>query len=570
MGGMAGMPGMSGSPTRARVAGDRTLARPAGDARSSRHLGNHRSAVVGPSRARASHRSDELQVYRRRPVPVALAAEGGGSWDAVSGPASGGAATSALLHASPREHPPGDRQEGARERASSSHDGDAGQDLDGLLAELLQVVDRIARVDLDATGDQALGRLLAGLRVPATRLEAVRAAGFVALERRAARRAPSGGATAAELEQRRRNARQQRMAPSRAKRVAEAGRAAADHEATGAAFRAGDLSEEHVRLIGSLLRRVPLGQRDALEHELVALARDLDPVAFGRRARTLLISEEPEAARRMEQVAEGNRSVRIADTADGGLSFSGLLHGTAAETARTALQAFRRPDTPDEHRTTEQRNADAFEQLCTAALRLGDAPTVHGVRPHVIVVIEEQDLARDDGLARLAHSGQPVTTGAAGHLLDDCTLSRLVRDASGTPIEVSTAVRTVPAGLFRALLARDGGCTWDGCDAPASWCDVAHGNLAYRQGGRLSPANAALLCRRHHRRFDRGGFRLEIDGGRVRYHRTQPRGRPACTSADPPGAKPADPADAAVCDPEQVRLLDLAPALDGRDPPGRR
>jgi hypothetical protein len=388
-----------------------------------------------------------------------------------------------------------------------------------VLAELGQVVERVAAVPFDALGDREVEQLLEGLRVPVSRLEAVRARGFAVLERRAAHRAPAGGAAAAELEQRRRNAARQRMAPSKAKGVAEAGRAAVDHAAVGAAFGAGEVSAEHVRLIGSLLRRVPLEDREELEGLLVELAMQLDPVAFGRRARELLVRRQPAAAERVEQLAQERRSVRATDTADGGFAFSGLLYGTAAETARVALAAFRRPDTPGEHRTPEKRGADAFEQLCEAALRAGDAPTVHGVRPHVIIVIDEADLGRPGGVARLAHSGQPLPVSSIRPLLGDATISRLVRDAAGTPIEASAGVRTVPTGLWKALLARDAGCTWDGCDAPASWCDVAHGNQPFRDDGQLSPSNAALLCRRHHRRFDDGPYRLLIEGDRVRYQR---------------------------------------------------
>ncbi len=396
---------------------------------------------------------------------------------------------------------------------------DGSADATDLLSRLAVVAEQIGGVAFDGLADGELEHLLDGLRGPIARLEATRASGFAALERRAARQAPAGGASAAELEQRRRNARRQRLSPSVAKRAAEAGRVAADHAAIGEAFRSGDLGTEHARVIGELLRRIPPPLRGDLERRLIDLAGDLDPITFGRRARDLVARAAPEAAAYTEQLAANRRSFRAADTPDGGFAFSGLLYGTAAETARTAFQAFRRPDTPDEHRTHEQAGADAFEQLCEAALRGGDAPTDHGVRPHVIVVVEEADLGEPAGVARLAHSAQTVTAGSIGHLLDDCSLSRLVRDAPGTPLEASEAVRTVPAGLWRALLVRDGGCTWDGCDAPASWCDVAHGHHAFTDGGRLSPSNAALLCRRHHRRFDSGPYRLRITGDRVHYER---------------------------------------------------
>ena len=309
------------------------------------------------------------------------------------------------------------------------------------------------------------------------------------------------------------------MSPSEAKRAAEAGSHAAANPATGQAFSSGDVGPSQVRLLGDALQRLPVERRAEAEQVLLEAARALDPVAFGRRVRRYLAEHVPQELHRQEQGNHRHRRFRMADTEDGGVAFSGLAYGTAAELARTALDAFRRPDTPDERRTPEQRSADAFEQLCAAALRLGEAPTVHGERPQVILVVEASELERGRGAARFAGSGQPVTLAEAGTLLTDCEVSRVLRAAEGTPIEVTRNVRTVPIGLWRALVVRDGGCRWQGCDAPASWCDVAHGQEPFRAEGRLSPANAVLLCRRHHRRFDNGPWRVHIDGDQVTFHR---------------------------------------------------
>jgi hypothetical protein len=400
----------------------------------------------------------------------------------------------------------------------------------------------VAAVDTDALTRTELEDLVAGLRRPLAQLDAARARAFADLERRAVQQAPSSRIAGARDEQRRRNAEQHRLSRADAKRAAEAGRAAADHPVTGAAFREGQLGAEHARIIGDTLQHVPLDRREEVEERLLALAADRDPNAFGRAARELLGKEAPSSAAQAERRQHLRRSVRMSDTPDGGFAFSGLLYGTAAEAARTALHAFRRPDARGEHRTPEQRNADAFEQLCEVALRAGDAPTQHGVRPHVLVIVEEADLLDAAGIARLGRSGQPVTLSSLQHLLSDCTVSRLVRDAAGTPIEASEGVRTVPQGLWRALLARDGGCTWDGCDAPASWCDVAHGQAAFCNGGVLSPANAALLCRRHHRRFDANDdIVLVIDGDRVSYRNLTRAATPPVGTADLPGAATGEP-----------------------------
>ena len=386
---------------------------------------------------------------------------------------------------------------------------------------LVAGVEEVGALDLSALSDLQLDAHLARLRRPLAALEAARARAMAEVERRVRRGADPGRVTGQLLESRRRAAKDQRMSPSEAKRAAEAGSHAAANPATGRAFKAGDVGPAQVRLLGDALERLPAERRAEAEKVLLEAARILDPVAFGRKVRRYLAEHAPAQLHRQEQGNHRHRRFRMADTEDGGVAFSGLAYGAAAELARTALDAFRRPDTPDEHRSSEQRSADAFEQLCDAALRLGEAPTVHGERPQVILVVEASELERGRGAARFAGSGQPVTLAEAGTLLTDCEVSRVVRDADGTPIEVTKNVRTVPIGLWRALVVRDGGCRWEGCDAPASWCDVAHGQAPFRAEGRLSPANAMLLCRRHHRRFDKGPWRVEITGDQVTFHREE-------------------------------------------------
>lgn len=123
-----------------------------------------------------------------------------------------------------------------------------------------------------------------------------------------------------------------------------------------------------MRLLGAALERLPAEQRAEAEQTLLDLARSCDPVTFGRRVRRYLAEHAPRELHRQEQDQHRGRRFSMADTPDGWVAFSGLAYGTAAELAREAIKAFRRPDTPDEHRTPDQRSADAFEQLCAAAL----------------------------------------------------------------------------------------------------------------------------------------------------------------------------------------------------------
>ncbi len=403
-----------------------------------------------------------------------------------------------------------------------------------LLARLGSVVAEVAAVDPATLTDDQLQEHLAELRRPIAQLQAARARTLTERETRLARAVEPEQRSSVLQDERRRMSREHGLTHSQLKQTESAGRSAREHAATGEAFAAGDLSEAHAKILGEVLARVPADRRESIERELLALARRTDPVAFGRRAREIVGREAPEELEHDERRLHATRSFRMTDTSDGGIAFSGRAYGVAAEAARVALDAFRRPDTSGEHRRPEQRGADAFEQLCVAALRRGSAPTAHGVRPQVLVIVEEDQLAAGHGVARFASSGQPVPVTEVRGLLSDSVIGRLVRDAKGTPIEVSRMVRTVPFGLWRALVVRDGGCTWDGCDAPAGWCDVAHGQEPYRKDGRLSPANAALLCRRHHRRFDHSNWVIDIVGDQVSYRRPEPD-PPAGGDPDPPG-----------------------------------
>jgi len=432
------------------------------------------------------------------------------------------------------------------------------------LADALQLlgaaVDAVARTDLDGLAEPELELVLRGVRQPLAQLEGLRARAAAVQQVRRLSGRGSSSADAALAEHRRALGEQQRLAPSETGRLLDAGRVAAAGTVTGAALTGGRIGLSQARTIGRVLASLIGRERDEVEAELVALAECLDPVAFGRAARAVQARLRPEQLARMQRREGFDRRFRATDTDDGGFAFSGLLYGAAAETARVAVQAFRRPDAPDEHRTPEQRGADAFEQLCAAALSSGVAPTRHGVRPQVLVTIDAADLALleelpDRAAGTFVGSGQPISGRELRHLVADSQLVRIVLDAHQVPVEVSTTVRTVPAGLWRALLVRDGGCVWPGCDAPASWCDVAHALDAYADDGRLRLDNAMLLCRRHHRRFDTSNMTVRIDGPTVHFPQLGP-------SADPDP----DPASAPVCNTPSARAGDQPSAPPGAPP----
>ncbi|MFO7960519.1 MAG: DUF222 domain-containing protein [Nitriliruptoraceae bacterium] len=308
------------------------------------------------------------------------------------------------------------------------------------------------------------------------------------------------------------------LTDSEAKRTVTAGQQARTSPSVGQATRDGRLNPEQSATIARLLEDVDAAVRDHLEAELVEAAGRMDAVALGRFGRRRLLELDPAQGERRERRDHRRRAFRLSQTSDGAVIPSGRLYGAQAEIAMAAWHAFRRPDARGEVRTPDQRGADAFEQLCAAALRAGEASTRHGERPQLLIVTDQETLRDGSGVVELGFTG-PASLAAVRCLLSDCSVSRVGLSDQEVDVSVSKKVRTVPAGLWRVLVARDGGCTWSGCDAPAAWCDVAHGESPYAADGHLSPANAALLCRRHHRAYDHGPYVMLFDGDGVRYER---------------------------------------------------
>ena len=85
----------------------------------------------------------------------------------------------------------------------------------------------------------------------------------------------------------------------------------------------------------------------------------------------------------------------------------------------------------------------------------------------------------------------------------DAGVARVITDGASAPLDVGRTTRVVSAPLWRALVARDGGCVEPGCDRPPGWCD-AHHREHWADGGTTSLENLELRCRRLHRAVHEG------------------------------------------------------------------
>lgn len=467
----------------------------------------HRVRPVRPAR-RDPHRRVIVRARSARSRAVELVAEREGEWNA---------SPSELATAPPSDRPRVDPPVEPLE----------------VLDQLAGLTDALVGLHVDQLSDADLDQVLRRLQASIGKLQALRTRTAGEYEARAIAKAGPGREQRGEQDARMFLRHELGLTPTEAKQAGTTGRQLRETPDLGAAHATGRITEAHARIIAELLswlpETMPSSRREAFEARLITLAGELEFVSFGKKARRLFAEIDLRAAEDRERRQHRRRSLTIGNADDGAVVGSFRLYGLQAEKLRTALDAASVSDPAGgPFRSTEQRNADGLEVLCDLSLRDGHLPTQHGVRPHVSVLVTWAELDLGAGVADLAFTG-PITIAGLRPLLRDCTVSRIILDPDSVPIEVGEASRTVHAGFWRMLVARDRGCTWDGCEAIPAWCQVAHGQVPFRKGGRLRLEDAALLCVRHHRIFDSQPWKMIVAGPVVSYERAQLPARPDAT-----------------------------------------
>ncbi|WP_433502430.1 DUF222 domain-containing protein [Pseudonocardia halophobica] len=201
------------------------------------------------------------------------------------------------------------------------------------------------------------------------------------------------------------------------------------------------------------------------------------------------------------------------------------------EAIATVLDAKAAPLTADDERTAAERQAEALAEVCGWVLEHGELPAVGGRRPTLTVQIRLEDLENRARAAMLEFAGQLSPT-ALRQLACDCGVVPMVLDGAGQPLDVGRLTRSIPDGLRRAVIARDGGCAHPGCDRPPSWCEIHH-LIPWEHGGPTALGNPVMLCKAHHRQIHSTDWVVRLRDGIPEFippawvdHEQRPRARP--------------------------------------------
>ncbi len=287
--------------------------------------------------------------------------------------------------------------------------------------------------------------------------------------------------------------------------------------ATAAELAAGAIGPSHLRVITTVMRRIPPGTHPGTaaqaEETLAHAARRFDPSALARIGERLLAHLDPDGKAPAEE-PERTRELRVRTGPDGVVSLTGKLDPEGGARVLEVLNSLngRRPprDRVPDLRTPARRDADALVEAMSSLLNEGGLPTRGGQHPHLVLTMKLSDLIDGLGTATLDTGGY-LTAAEARRLACDAGVVPMVLGSDSMPLDVGRQHRLATAAIRDALAQRDQECAFPGCDRPPRYCE-AHHLTHWIDGGETKVENMCLLCERHHVIVHRQGWHIRLDG----------------------------------------------------------
>lgn len=330
-----------------------------------------------------------------------------------------------------------------------------------------------------------------------------------------------------------------RLSPPESHQRVKVGRALERMPATRVAFESGEISYSHARVLAGPVDEQNEEAFRGVEEVLVGVARECSPSELRRVVEHWRMNLDGDRGAGAANDRYERRRLHVSRTFWGMVAVDGLLDPEGGEILLTALQGLidaGRDAQGDPRRSMPQRRADALVEACRSVLDGRVPVTRGGERPHISVVVSLEALSSitlgsfdpiscaGGPRCDAAHLG-PVSPETALRWACDAGISRVITGARGEPLEVGRQRRTVTGAQRRAIVVRDCGCRFPGCDRPPAWC-VPHHLRHWADGGPTDLDNLLLLCHRHHRMVHEGQWGIELDGeGGVRVRAPAERAR---------------------------------------------
>ena len=105
--------------------------------------------------------------------------------------------------------------------------------------------------------------------------------------------------------------------------------------------------------------------------------------------------------------------------------------------------------------------------------------------------------------------GTPVSARTARLLADQADIAVCFKNAKGAVLDLWRTRRIATTAQTLALIARDAGCSFPGCDVAPQWCERHH-VIAWYDGGNTN-LTKLMVCAYHHHQFAQRGWQCRIN-----------------------------------------------------------
>ena len=310
-----------------------------------------------------------------------------------------------------------------------------------------------------------------------------------------------------------------------ANRVLKTGRRLRDLPATANAWLTGELSDGQVEVVVACVTDRRAGLWAEHEAEVVPLLAPLDLQQTNRalqdwaaKADAILDDHDPPEEPAAEAV--------LVKTLDGRGYLKG---GFDAEHTELIATGLRLADSGDLNIPLAHRHGQALVDVFRFFLDHQQTKVGGRHRPHLNIVVGKDAFAHSE--PGRTTSGVPLPGLVVRKLACDAAIHRVITDGLGSILDYGRSTRTIPPAVYTALVLRDWGCRFPGCDRPAEWCE-GHHVWHWEDGGPTDLSNLVLLCSKHHHVIHLTDWRLTLrPDGTVEV--TDPHGNRR--TSDPPG-----------------------------------
>ncbi|MGV8896656.1 MAG: DUF222 domain-containing protein [Rhodoglobus sp.] len=287
-------------------------------------------------------------------------------------------------------------------------------------------------------------------------------------------------------------------------------------------------------LVQAAQRHAPPERLTQAEATLVEEGLTLSADLLAVQARVWRELLDPDGAEPRDEVVRTRRAFWIGREEHGLTRFGGHADPASAALLRAALSERTGPnvmprfldlkDAPADAdsltgaardpRTLEQKQFDIVMGLLSAGLRSSEGePGSMRSLTTVVAVITLSDLESGAGVGWLDGVDEPVSAATVQELACDGGVKVLTMGSNGEVLNLGRTQRLFSRQQRLALAAVDGGCVWNGCHAPPSWCH-AHHVKEFGQGGLTDIDNGVLLCPEHHHLLHASGYQMKMINGR--------------------------------------------------------